>query len=412
MAWDYKDQLKQVDLGGGGTAYYVYDASGERVRKVIVKTGGIVEQRIYLGGYEIYRKTISGTLDFERETLRISDDRKAIVDIETKTVENGTVISSPVSNIRYQYDNHLGSASLELDATAAIISYEEYHPFGTTSYRSGRIETEVSLKRYKYVDKERDEETGLYYYGARYYAGWICRFVSVDPLAEKYSFQSPYAYAVNNPIRFTDFFGMCPDDIVKTKSWISNVTIDDKTGITTVKETTIKTGPTSTLLKDNDDGTITKTETTKSNIVQSTEINSDGEIVSNKATSYTREKVTVTNQTQDGDFISGYGEDKPISKRTPVEGGFVGNKTEAIALGVIYDSKIHERLMHDLINAIGGQKVTHPAGPGVKPNESGSSYPHRAGGKYTRGDSMLMFREFYEGSKLDSTSKDFKMIYK
>lgn len=67
------------------------------------------------------------------------------------------------NHIRYPYDNHLGSASLELNEKAEIISYEEYHPFGTTSYRSGRTETEVSLKRYKYVGKERDDETGLYY---------------------------------------------------------------------------------------------------------------------------------------------------------------------------------------------------------------------------------------------------------
>ncbi|MDD2565075.1 MAG: RHS repeat-associated core domain-containing protein, partial [Salinivirgaceae bacterium] len=106
--------------------------------------------------------------------------------------------------IRYQYDNHLGSASLELDRNAAIISYEEYHPFGTTSYRSGRTETEVSLKRYKYVGKERDEETGLYYYGARYYAAWIGRWTAVDPLKEKYLHLSPYSYVANNPMKFID----------------------------------------------------------------------------------------------------------------------------------------------------------------------------------------------------------------
>lgn len=176
----------------------------ERVRKVIEKTGGIVEERIYLGGYEIFRKSVSGVLDFERETLHISDDTKKIASIETKSIENGSPISSPVSNIRYQYDNHLGSASLELDDTAAIISYEEYHPFGTTSYRSGRTETEVSLKRYKYVGKEQDDETGLYYYGARYYAAWICRFVSVDPLADDFQSVNPYNYVLNMPIIAVD----------------------------------------------------------------------------------------------------------------------------------------------------------------------------------------------------------------
>jgi RHS repeat-associated protein len=199
-------------LGGGGDAYYVYDASGERIRKVIEK-GTVVEERIYLGGWEVYRKTISGNLNFERETLKISDDKKAIAQIETKTVQNGMdVLSHPA--IRYQYDNHLGSACLELDQNAAIISYEEYHPFGTTSYRSGRTETEVSLKRYKYVGKERDEETGLYYYGARYYAGWICRFVSVDPLAGKFPSFSPYSYAGNNPLHYSDPTGMQSEDEV------------------------------------------------------------------------------------------------------------------------------------------------------------------------------------------------------
>ena len=209
MQWDYKDELKEVTLNASGDkAYYVYDAGGERVRKVIEKPGGIIEERIYLGGYEVYRKTISGTLNFERETLHISDDTKKIAGIETKTVENGSTISSPVSNIRYQYDNHLGSASLELDDLAAIISYEEYHPFGTTSYRSGRIETEVSLKKYKYVGKERDDETGLYYYGARYYAAWIARFISVDPLQFEYPHYTPYQYAGNKPISYIDLDGL------------------------------------------------------------------------------------------------------------------------------------------------------------------------------------------------------------
>ncbi|NOQ26258.1 MAG: hypothetical protein GQ564_12915 [Bacteroidales bacterium] len=110
--------------------------------------------------------------------------------------------------VRYQYDNHLGSSSLELDDTAEIISYEEYHPFGTTSYRSGRTETETSQKRYKYVGKERDEKTGLYYYGARYYAAWICRFVSVDPLQFDYPYYTPYQYAGNKPISYIDLDGL------------------------------------------------------------------------------------------------------------------------------------------------------------------------------------------------------------
>ena len=73
----------------------------------------------------------------------------------------------PVPRRRYQLSNHLGSSSLELDQNGALISYEEYHPYGTTSFRAGTA-AEVSLKRYRWTGKERDEETGFSYHGARY----------------------------------------------------------------------------------------------------------------------------------------------------------------------------------------------------------------------------------------------------
>jgi RHS repeat-associated protein len=150
--------------------------------------------------------------DFKQDTLQVNETKKPLPRLGEAGrglyEENGSSIQNPVSSIRFQYDNHLGSACLELDINAAIISYEEYHPFGTTSYRSGRTQTEVSLKRYKYVGKERDEETGLYYCGARYYAGWIARFVSVDPLQHKYPHYTPYQYAGNKPISYIDLDGM------------------------------------------------------------------------------------------------------------------------------------------------------------------------------------------------------------
>ncbi|WP_421921236.1 SpvB/TcaC N-terminal domain-containing protein [Marinifilum sp.] len=208
MHWDYNDWLTQVDLDtSGNKAYYVYNAAGERVRKVVIKDN-IHEERFYFGDFEIYHKFVSGSLVTERTTVNISDDKKKIATAETLTIDQGSLTVNPVAVIRYQYDNHLGSASLELDESADIISYEEYHPFGTTSYRSGRSETETSQKRYKYVGKERDEETGLYYYGFRYYAAWICRFVSVDPLQFEYPHYTPFQYAGNKPITYIDLDGL------------------------------------------------------------------------------------------------------------------------------------------------------------------------------------------------------------
>ncbi|AUB41983.1 hypothetical protein COO91_08078 [Nostoc flagelliforme CCNUN1] len=206
MQWDFKDQLQRVDLGGGGTAYYVYDASGQRVRKVVEKSVGLTEERIYLGSYEIFRRRNGNGLKLERETLHIMDDLRRIALVETKTVDVDTPVVSPTPLIRYQFDNHLGSASLELDKDGQVISYEEYYPYGNTSYQAGRSVAEVSLKRYRYTGKERDEESGLYYHGARYYAAWLGRWTSCDP-AGMVDGVNLYSYTQNNPIKFTDYTG-------------------------------------------------------------------------------------------------------------------------------------------------------------------------------------------------------------
>jgi RHS repeat-associated protein len=105
---------------------------------------------------------------------------------------------------RYQLSNNIESATLELDENAQIISYEEYYPYGDTSYMAGKSESEVSQKRYRYTGKEKDEESGLYYYGARYYSSMIGIFISVDPKLEKYPNVSSYAYCMNNPVKLID----------------------------------------------------------------------------------------------------------------------------------------------------------------------------------------------------------------
>ena len=204
MESDFKDQLRHVNLGGGGTAHYVYDSAGQRIRKVVEKNNGtLIEERIYLGSYEIFRKHETIGLILQRESLHIMDEQKRIALVETRT--HGTE-SSPTQSIRYQYGNHLGSTSLELDVTGAIISYEEYHPYGTTAFQAGRSLAEVSLKRYRYTSKERDEETGLYYHGARYYACWLGRWTASDP-AGMVDGGNVYSYVGNNPVSFIDSTG-------------------------------------------------------------------------------------------------------------------------------------------------------------------------------------------------------------
>jgi RHS repeat-associated protein len=216
MQWDFKDQLQMTqrqivnndDTDGvqhhGERTWYVYDSAGQRVRKVTELAGGqLKHERIYLGGFEIYRK--NGANPFVRETLHIMDDKQRIALVETRSQGNEPGV--PAQLTRYQFGNHLGSASLELDDQARIISHEEYTPYGSTSYQAVRKQTETP-KRYRYTGKERDEESGLYYYGARYYAPWLGRWTSYDPSVvggeEGARYDQGYVYVENRPIIASD----------------------------------------------------------------------------------------------------------------------------------------------------------------------------------------------------------------
>jgi RHS repeat-associated protein len=206
MLWNHNDLMTKTQ-SGTVTTYYTYGSSGERTRKVSEKQGGLREERLYVGAYEVYRKYQNNVLVTERTTTHISDDKSRIALTEKLTIDNEIPVTT-TETVRYQYGNHLGSSSLELDENAQIISYEEYHPFGTTSYQSGNNETEVKRKRYRYVGKERDEETGLYNYGFRMYAAWLGRFVSVDPLQFEYPQLTPFNYVGNKPITHIDIDGL------------------------------------------------------------------------------------------------------------------------------------------------------------------------------------------------------------
>ena len=190
-------------------AWYRYDAAKQRTRKRVKKQGELVEERFYLGGLEWYRRarTLNGALVEveEIETLHLFDGehRLLMVDQVIKTDRANLGISNLY---RYTLSNHLGSSTVEVDENADVISYEEYHPYGTTAYQSGRNAAEVKLKRYRYTGMERDEESGLSYHGARYYAPWLGRWGSCDQtgLADG---PNVYSYVNNNSILRTDSSG-------------------------------------------------------------------------------------------------------------------------------------------------------------------------------------------------------------
>jgi RHS repeat-associated protein len=144
----------------------------------------------------------------ERDTLHVMDDTQRIALVETRTQGDD---GSPAQLVRWQLANHLGSASLELDDAGQVMSYEEYYPYGSTSYQAVTSALGASLKRYRFLGRERDEETGFSYHGARYYASWLSRWTSADP-AGLVDGPNPYAYSRNSPTTLSDPGGMQAED--------------------------------------------------------------------------------------------------------------------------------------------------------------------------------------------------------
>jgi RHS repeat-associated protein len=237
MNWDFADRLKStskqtVAQGTGNTpemTYYVYDAQGRRVRKVTESQSGQtsssvpvkIKETIYLDDLETFNKYTNSTAvtssppstngapseslttALRRTTFHASTEYGHMADICVRTVGTDDGVARQT---RFQLHNHLGSAVLELDDTGALISYEEYYPFGSTSYKAVPRQTDVP-KRFRFSGKELDSENGLYYFGARYYASWLGRWTAADPVVDQ---ESRYEYVKNNPVRLVDPDGRSP----------------------------------------------------------------------------------------------------------------------------------------------------------------------------------------------------------
>jgi RHS repeat-associated protein len=199
LRWDFAGRLyassKQVVNGTDEReiTYYAYTPTGERVRKVTDRPNGTRKcARWYLRGSELFEDFGGdGTaVTFTRETLHVMAASRRVA-----LVDNGVA--------RYQFGDHLDTVTLELDESGALITYEEFTPYGATAFASGRSDAEVSLKRYRFTGREKDEETGFQYHGARYYAPWLARWTTCDP-AGLVDGPNLYLYAQGNPIRLRD----------------------------------------------------------------------------------------------------------------------------------------------------------------------------------------------------------------
>ncbi len=120
------------------------------------------------------------------------------------------VLVSPVSafELFFFHNDHLGSPSVITDKAGSVVWHVDYLPFGTAFNEFGSED----LAGLKYNVKEFDE-SGFYYYGARYYDPETGRFISPDNVN---TFPSPYVYVRNNPLRYVDPTGQ-EEEIVQLK---------------------------------------------------------------------------------------------------------------------------------------------------------------------------------------------------
>jgi insecticidal toxin complex protein TccC len=207
LSWNTRDQLAKVTLlqHGNGLAddeeTYLY-SQGVRVYKHHVwhtPSANHFHDVCYLPGLEIRTRSDGQQLHVITLSIGVGSVRCLhwVSEIPDEDIEP--------DQLRYHLTDHLGSSTLELDRDGALISLEFYYPYGGTCWYAAQSEVEADCKTIRYSGKEMDV-SGFNYYGARYYAPWLQRWVSADPGGDVDGLNL-YAFVGNNPLGYIDSTG-------------------------------------------------------------------------------------------------------------------------------------------------------------------------------------------------------------
>ncbi|EJM65722.1 RHS repeat-associated core domain protein containing protein [Pseudomonas sp. GM50] len=206
MLWDRRNQLHALttvsrDGAANDGEYYDYDSAGSRVRKVhIAQTRAVTHWREvrYLPNLEIRRRD-------NNEELHVISVQLGLGSVRCLHWVKGKPAGIEADQLRYSIDDHLHSCTLELDRDGALISYERYYPYGGTACWAARSEVEAHYKTIRYSGKEMDA-SGLVYYGLRYLAPWMGRWINPDPLGEVDGL-NVYRMVGGDPVNYFDDSG-------------------------------------------------------------------------------------------------------------------------------------------------------------------------------------------------------------
>ncbi len=181
FTWDIDNRVTSVTLGGSITSME-YDYTGARVKK-----DGAGGTTLYpFAGYEI---DASGT---STKFIRLGSENFA----STKKTASGAITQL------FYHNDHLGGVNVITDSLGGRVQLNEYDPWGGVSRSEGSIDPDT-----RFTGQKLDAETGLYYYGGRYYDPEISRFISPDPFVPRPGNPQSlnrYSYTLNNPVRYID----------------------------------------------------------------------------------------------------------------------------------------------------------------------------------------------------------------
>ena len=209
MGWNARNQLALVTLlqrkdAASDEERYVYDGQGQRCRKISTAQASgrtLINEVRYLSGLEI-RTTADGEI---LHVITAQAGRNSVRVLHWEAGKPGAVENDQV---RYSLGDHLGSSTLELDQQGGLISQESYYPFGGTAWWAARSAVEAKYKTVRYSGKERDA-SGLYYYGFRYYAPWLQRWINPDPAGDVDGLNL-FCFSRNTPTLLVDRTGFSP----------------------------------------------------------------------------------------------------------------------------------------------------------------------------------------------------------
>ena len=180
---------------GGGFTGRTEDDINDRIQPIEGEYDKLFERQ-YTGIKETFANCIGTDMEFNLKY----DPYKTIMENELGRDE-----AEPAF---YYQGDHLGSSAYLTDEAGAITQTLNYLPYGEDWVDVHNNPNYLS--RYKYNGKEKDPESGLHYYGARYYDSDISQWLSIDPMADKYPSLSPYNYCADNPVILVDPDGREP----------------------------------------------------------------------------------------------------------------------------------------------------------------------------------------------------------